>query len=945
MRLWAAEPNEPSSRRWRALAAGLMLLGSMVIGVTDVSSKPAAAAPSAVGTTATLGDGVEGLDPNRTTPVEAEVWAIEEVGGVMLVGGAFLRVRDRSGFERIERPYLAAFDPSTGEYVPWFQTQPDGPVYDIVDLGNGRAVIAGEFRSVNGVAGTENLAVIDVATGEVDTRYQFRFSAATESVVRAVAVLGDDLYVTGNFTTMNVGGVRGTGSGLAKISLATRRLDASFSATLQGGGGWAIGADPATRRVVVGGRFVSVNNAAGTGTLAALAPNGALVNGWNHGFPHDACNQQYKSCGAVNGLAITHGRVFVAGAKHFWAALDMADGRILADKDLTNDGQSVDVVDGQIVIGCHCETGTISTEFNNVPHRYIRVIDPVSLTEQASPTVNSRGAAGGWAAGGASDGCLWVGGNLSSTFVSGTRHPAWNLLRFCPPGVGQNAPLTAPPANDTTTPSVPGTPVIDGQAGSTVTLSWASSADDGQVVYLIYRNGVLVGRSPTATYVDRLLGYDTTYNWQVAALDMAGNLTELSSRSQPLRIGPRVNIAPRGSATQSGDFDATTGASLAIDGNTSGDASDKSISRTGTKAQLDDGIPWWGLDLGRRYDVDSIELHPRRDSAFRESNNRPRVFRSTEPITVTDLDDGTGLRLWVGDVVRGNGSPRVDRVPIVEPVRYLRLFVVSSRVSFAEVMVFTSFPQPTPAQLPQDTVDPSAPRWSRTTTSGGVTTLRWGGQRDDVGVAYFEVYRDGALVKRTSDYSLAVETGRLAREFEVVAFDAAGNASGPVPRPGTSGVPACTFSRDGGSISVEWEAADSDEYVVKRRVNGSPWYWRGRVGGGATTFTDTDRPGVIEYQVVPRPAAGIEPTICGAEGGTPAPGDPKVTRIERRKIVLNYGGNGVPVEVERDGEIVGTEHDDWFVDSGLDPGATYRYRVRFAPDGEWSDVVSVTTKS
>ena len=97
-----------------------------------------------------------GLEVNRATAIEAEVWAIESVGSTMLVGGAFLEVRDRSTFASTPWPYLAAFDPTTGEHIPWFSTRPDGPVYDVVDIGNGRSVIAGEFSTINGMPGTDS---------------------------------------------------------------------------------------------------------------------------------------------------------------------------------------------------------------------------------------------------------------------------------------------------------------------------------------------------------------------------------------------------------------------------------------------------------------------------------------------------------------------------------------------------------------------------------------------------------------------------------------------------------------------------------------------------------------------------------------------------------------------------------------------------------------------
>ncbi len=184
-----------------------VLIALAVLGAGLISAPAEAAASDIYSTVATLGDGVEGLDLNRTTTVESQVWAIASVDDLMLVGGAFTHVRDRSSFVQIPRPYLAGFDPTTGEYVPWFRTQPNGPVYDIEDLGDGRVLLAGEFSSVNGVPGTEGIAVIDVSTGMVDTKYSVTMHAGDEPVARAVAVHGGYVYLTGAFSSLSAGGV------------------------------------------------------------------------------------------------------------------------------------------------------------------------------------------------------------------------------------------------------------------------------------------------------------------------------------------------------------------------------------------------------------------------------------------------------------------------------------------------------------------------------------------------------------------------------------------------------------------------------------------------------------------------------------------------------------------------------------------------------------------
>lgn len=936
----------PAAARSLRLLFGCLAAACAVLASVVVPAPVAGAALGPVADQATLGDGVSGLEIDRTTAIEAEVWAIESVGSIMLVGGAFLNVRDRSTYATTPWPYLAAFDPSTGEHIPWFNTRPDGPVFDIVDLGNGRALIAGEFSNVNGAPGTEKLAVIDTATGLVDSSYSFDFDSGDATVVRATAIHNDWLYVTGGFNRANGNGVAADTRGLARFSLATGQLDPSWTPELRGGGGFAIGVAD-TGRVFVGGYFSSVNNEPNTETFAALEPGtGELVAGWEHGFPHFKCAAAWRTtCGAINGLAVHGDRVFVAGAKHFWAAIDVADGTRLVVNELTNDGQGVDLVDGKIVIGCHCETSTFSNEFNGIAHRYIRVIDPITMTEIESPTVNSRGAAGGWAADSAADGCLWTGGNFSSTFVNGVQRPAWSLLRFCPAAGGQNPPLPQPDDSDTSAPATPLAPTIATVRGSTVDLQWSPTTDDsGQVAYLVYRNGTLVGRTSGSSYTDKLLAYSSTNEWQVAAVDMAGNQTPLSPRSQPVRIGARINIASQAVATQSSDFDASTTAGRAIDGLLSTDPAAQLPSRTGDLAVSTN--PWIDLDLGQVTNVDSIELHPRRDDDFRESNNRTRVFYDTSPVTADNRADAAvgGHRVWIGDVSRTEATPRIDSVSTAESIRHIRIFGSLKRVSFDEIRIYTAQAEPTPAPTPLDTTDPTDPAWSRISTRGNQSVLEWGGATDGVGVAYYEIAGPDGSTWRTAATRLSVgAAGQIARDFQIVAVDAAGNKSSELLTP--TSVADCSVTLAGDTVDVAWTAVDgSDRYIVRRSVDGGTQFWRGVTTAPGTSFSDSNRSGALVYSVEARfGGVATTPAVCAVAQGADVPTGLRITREEKRKVVLNFGGDGRPVEIERDGVIVDTHDGNWFVDSGLESGTTYSYRVRFADSEDWSDPVTALT--
>ncbi len=67
-----------------------------------------------------------------------------------------------------------------------------------------------------------------------------------------------------------------------------------------------------------------------------------------------------------------------------------------------------------------------------------------------------------------------------------------------------------------------------------------------------------------------------------------------------------INLAPDGTATQSSDH-GYADASLAIDGNTSGDFWDGSVTHTNYEAA------WWQVDLGNEFNLDSIMIWNRTD--------------------------------------------------------------------------------------------------------------------------------------------------------------------------------------------------------------------------------------------------------------------------------------------------------------------------------------------
>jgi alpha-tubulin suppressor-like RCC1 family protein/chitodextrinase len=122
---------------------------------------------------------------------------------------------------------------------------------------------------------------------------------------------------------------------------------------------------------------------------------------------------------------------------------------------------------------------------------------------------------------------------------------------------------------DTTAPSVPTGLIASGSSSSQINLGWTASTDNvGVVGYKVYRNGTEVGSSSSTSYSDTGLTASTTYNYKVAAIDAAGNISAQSAQVSAATSGasdttlPAVSLtAPLAGATVSGTVTLSANAS------------------------------------------------------------------------------------------------------------------------------------------------------------------------------------------------------------------------------------------------------------------------------------------------------------------------------------------------------------------------------------------------
>lgn len=186
-----------------------------------------------------------------------EVRAFAEIGNVVYVGGTFTEVKAATDTTWTARPYLFAYDRTTGAIVSSFTPQLDDVVNSLIVSPNGYLIVGGKFKNVNGVA-RRNLVALDPVTGQTVSSWVGRSDGG---MIRDMALHGNWLYIAGAFNWIN-----GTPhSGLARLNASTGDVDPSFAVNVAVGRhgtshyAWTIDISPDGRTLVVGGNFREVN--------------------------------------------------------------------------------------------------------------------------------------------------------------------------------------------------------------------------------------------------------------------------------------------------------------------------------------------------------------------------------------------------------------------------------------------------------------------------------------------------------------------------------------------------------------------------------------------------------------------------------------------------------------------------------------------------------------
>ena len=192
--------------------------------------------------------------------------------GNVLVGGDF------KSLGGVTRQRAAALSLTTGTALPWAPGF-DAPVLSMI-YGANQIYVGGSFTNYNTTNASPSLGhglgVVDPITGNPVPPFSFLgTNGASPVAINALALSSDTLYAGGLFTTV-AGQPR---KNLAALDPATGALITGFNAVLAGGSLGVTSLVLAGTNLYVGGDFTTIN-AAAIPRLAALSPDTGVSSSW-----------------------------------------------------------------------------------------------------------------------------------------------------------------------------------------------------------------------------------------------------------------------------------------------------------------------------------------------------------------------------------------------------------------------------------------------------------------------------------------------------------------------------------------------------------------------------------------------------------------------------------------------------------------------------------------
>jgi len=800
-------PSEVKPQKKRKRLKALASLATLFVG--------AAAAGPALAEVSSQGEstwGVYGIETGtQTDRIENQVFAIEQIGNTIYVGGKFQEARPNSNGSAVDQPFLAAFDADSGDFVSGFRPDVGGAVYALQSSPDGsRLFVGGEFTSIDGDTESKGLAALNPTTGAVDKTWRAKVTTSTgaRGLVNSLTVSGDQLYVGGRFDRIG-GGSRPLHSTdkVARVALDDGTADTSLDLTMTGGAVWGVAVSPDGNTIYLAGYHDSVNGDAAGGDFSVIDANTGVL---------DSTFSALSSPGNTGNTNRRYGQDIVAvGDKIFWGGSEHvvrvydADTKKLVTQHSTDRGgdfQDLEVVGNRVYGSCHCYTNhyadwdwwsgrEVPATVDTRPVQYIAAYSATTGAYIPEFVLDVSSAKSGiWAIHGDDNDCLWVGGDLSRmTTVAGNDRALGGFGQFCQGDGGDNRAPDAT-ANLTQTRS----------EKAKIVISWTEAADNIAVAeYEISRDGAIVDTISAGKarywYVDDGLTEATEYSYDIVAIDAAGNR------------GPAANIK------------AVT-AGVVVGGDTTAPTEPGNLTAT----RIED------RKIVIRFDIstDNVSID--------------RYVIKRDGLEVGTITPTTANRHWYVDSGLELGTDYDYTVTAVDP---------SGNESTAAALTATT----TGTTATSDQTAPSTPgNITQTREERVKLVIRWDASTDNVGVDHYRIVRDGVDIgNKPSSSSVRfwyTDTGlaeKTSFSYEVFAVDAAGNESAAATiTAGTTGAPTDdklasptglrTTRQTKERIVLNWTSVTgATEYVIERDgvdigTKTSLWYTDTGLSAGTT---------------------------------------------------------------------------------------------------------------
>lgn len=466
--------------------------------------------------------GVTGQANGVDGELNTEVSAFAQLGTRVYVGGNFQYVQrtlNATGSNKVERPFLAAFDVNTGEFIPGFAPVLNNQVKALAALPDGRLAVGGQFSTVNG-APRSAFVVLDPTTGQTSPGWQVNVENRTTggvAQVRGFSVNGSNLYVSGSFTHLvGSGGVTSSSWNGARVNLATGAPDTNWNPNLNG---TSVGVEAATDggRAYFAGYFSQSGSAVARSGAGFQSTAGAPLLPWAPQFS-SSTNGIWQL-----GVAESSGRIYLGGSEHSLFGYDRNTYALLSGS-ITKSGGDFQVVEANadtVFAGCHCGDFSYQDAYtwSNVGTNWTQG-DSINLfgawdaatgkyIPDFNPITQARRGFGAWALFQDSNGTLWAGGDFNYSMRAGQINQ-WSggFIRF---GM-----------RDSTAPTTPGGAASTPIDSSTALLSWSASSDARGVTGYEVIRGDKVIQTTTATELEVPVAATPT-RYFVRAVDAAGN--------------------------------------------------------------------------------------------------------------------------------------------------------------------------------------------------------------------------------------------------------------------------------------------------------------------------------------------------------------------------------------------------------------------------------------